>query len=729
MKIASSTFLHVIMLFALLLAAVFFSSSNHPIRLKLQHAVFDEFNKQTPRDRSGEVIIVDIDERSLEKLGQWPWPRNVMAQIVDSLTAKGAKAIAFDGVFGEPDSAGHDEMFAQAIKKSKIFITAFTYGREDRTHTQPLNKNRLLAKSNVKKTFIEDASPFKAAAINLPILSKAAAGNGSFMAKPDADGVLRRAGLIFSNGKKIYPSLNIEALRVGLMGRKGTMKIAEVPKEKAELIDTQYRILIDKLSIPVDGNAEIYVQYRNFCNAQNVKDNPQICPQPDYISAYKLLDENQSAAAEQIVKDKIILIGASAEGLKDLRSTALQPFVPGVEVHANVIEQILQNKFLLRPPITQGAEAIFILGVGAFFIIVAPFIGMFMSVILCGAIIGIAVFTAYICYVEYGLLIDPVYPSLAVLAIFIASTILSYMRAESRRKQIRGAFKMYVAPDVMRDLERNPEKLRLGGEKRELTVMFTDIRKFTSISEGLSPEELIALMNDFLTNMTDIVMEHEGTVDKYIGDAMMSFWNAPRDIPNHAREACLAALKMQSALDPINEHVKARALELGKDPIDLQVGIGINTGECAVGNMGSRQRFAYSALGDAVNLSSRYEGQTKSYGVPIIIGEETYIQAPDLAVLELDRIKVVGKESATTIYGLFGDKEIAQSDDFLYWQIEHNKMFKAYRKKDFTTAKQHAEKLRGIHTELYDMYVSRMNVLEKIQLPTDWDGTHVAETK
>ncbi len=729
MKIASSTFLHVIMLFALLFAAVFFSSSNHPIRLTLQHAVFDEFNKRNPRERSGEVIIVDIDEKSLEKLGQWPWPRDVMAKIVTSLTEKGVKAIAFDGVFGEPDSAGQDELFAQAIKKSKIFITAFTYGREDRTRTKPLNKNRLLAKSNVKKTFIEEASPFKAAAVNLPALSKVAAGNGSFMAKPDADGVLRRAGLIFSDGKKIYPSLNIEALRVALMGRKGTMKIAEVPEEQSQLIDTDFRILIDKLSIPVDSNAEIYVQYRNFCNAQNVKDNPNLCSKSDYISAYKLLDEGQAEQAEAVVKDKIILIGASAEGLKDLRSTALQPFVPGVEVHANVIEQILQNKFLLRPTITQGAEAIFILTVGVLFILVAPFIGMTLSIMLCAIIIGIAVFVAYVAYVESGLLIDPVYPSLAVLSIFIASTILSYMRVEARRKQIRGAFKMYVAPDVMRDLERNPEKLKLGGENRQLTVMFTDIRKFTSIAEGLSPEELIALMNEFLTSMTDIVMEHEGTVDKYIGDAMMSFWNAPRDIPNHAREACLAALKMQSALEPINVQVQERAKELGKKPVSLKVGIGINTGECAVGNMGSRQRFAYSALGDAVNLSSRYEGQTKTYGVTIIIGEETYVEVPDLAVLKLDSIKVIGKESATTIYGLFGDSDMAQSDDFLHWKINHDEMFKAYRKKNFIKAKEYAEALHGINPVLYKMYISRMNVLEKIQLPTDWDGTYVAETK
>ncbi len=762
-KIKSSrlAIIHVLFLLVLLILAVMFSGSQNSIRVMLQQNVFDEFNRMHPREPTREVVIVDIDEKSLELIGQWNWPRNIMADLTKSLSEKGAKVIAFDGVFAErdrnsphilyrdtpaeqikafPDNIqndgvliNYDDLFAREIKKSKIFVTAFTYGRSDRGQTNPKNKNRVLARSDVKSVFLKDAAYFDAAAVNLPEFSKAAAGNGSFMAKPDNDGILRRVAMIFTNGKQLYPSLSLEALRVAMLGRKGTVKLAKVPEDERGMIDTNYRIIVGDKIIPVESDGILYVYCRNFCNKDDVAQKPDICPVADYISAYKFLDDKFSKEAQRAVKGKIVLIGASAEGLKDLRSTALQPFRPGVEVHANVIEQVLNDEYLLRPAITRGAEAVFILAAGLFFIIASPFIGVLVSVALCFAIIGSAVFGAYMAYVEHGLLIDPVYPSLAVLTIFVVSTILSYARAEARRKQIRNAFGMYVAGEVMRDLERNPEKLRLGGENRELTVMFTDIRKFTSISEGMSPEELIALMNEFLTSMTDIVMSHEGTVDKYIGDAMMSFWNAPRDVKNHERAACMAALKMQSALEPVNEKIRKRAIKKGKEPILLSAGIGINTGECAVGNMGSKQRFAYSALGDAVNLSSRLEGQTKYYCIDIMIGENTYNEVKDLAALELDLIRVVGKEQPVRIYGLFGDEEFARDAKFIKWRDLHNKMLEQYRAMAFDKASELADKCSKLagesYHDLYQMYKIRMSALSQQDLPENWDGVIDADGK
>ncbi len=753
--------IHVLFLLSLLILAVLLSGSQNPVRMTLQRSVFDNFNHMHPRTSTREVVIVDVDEKSLELIGQWNWPRDVMADLTKSLSEKGAKVIAFDGVFAEPDRTSphilykdtpsdqiaqfpnavqtdgvflnYDDLFAQEIKKSKIFVTAFTYGRSDRAQTQPLNKNRLVARSDVKSVFLENASRFKAAAVNLPILSKAAAGNGSFMAKPDDDGILRRVGMVFTNGKHLYPSLSLEALRVALLGRKEAVKLAKVPEDERGEIDTNYRILIGDKAIPVESDGILYVRYRHFCNHDDVRLNPLVCSAPDYIPAYKFLIDEYSKEAEDAVKGKVVLIGASAEGLKDLRSTALSPFRPGVEVHANVIEQILSDDYLLRPSVMRGAEAIFIMVAGAFFIIVSPFIGILVSVALCITIISVAFFGAYYAYVEHGLLVDSVYPSLAVMTIFIVSTILSYARAEARRKQIRNAFGMYVAGDVMRDLEQNPEKLKLGGENRDLTVMFTDIRKFTTISEGLSPEELILLMNEFLTSMTDIVMQHQGTVDKYIGDAMMSFWNAPRDIENHEREACLAALAMQTALEPVNEKIRIRAQEEGKDAVLLNAGIGINSGSCAVGNMGSKQRFAYSALGDPVNLSSRLEGQTKFYGINILVGEATYKAADDYAMIELDMIKLVGKKELARIYGLFGDHDYAKQEQFINWKSTHQKMMDCYRSQSFDEALNLADECKSIAGEsyvaLYDMYITRMNALKSQDLPQSWDGSIEAEGK
>lgn len=752
---------HVALLLLLLFFAIDYSNSRHSLRMALQYGVFDQFNKLYPRESNGDVIIVDIDEQSLERFGQWPWPRNVMAQLTLSLKEKGAKVIAFDGVFAEEDRASpsyfishlkddtkarvsdvfteiqdipdYDAIFAQAIKDSDIFVTAFTYGRSERDKNKPVNKNRVLARSDVKDIFLNEASYFRAAAINLPEFAKNAAGNGSFMAKPDTDGVLRRAGMIFTDRTQLYPSLSLEALRIGLVGKKGTVKIAATPVDEKRNVDTNYRILIEDKIIPVESDGILNVYYRYFCNAQDMQQTPTLCTGRDYISAYKLLDDQYAEEAKDVVNGKIILMGASAEGLKDLRSTPLRPFRPGVEVHANVIEQVLSDKYLLRPDAAVIAEGSFILVSGLFFILLTPFIGIIISVLLCATIIGVAMFGAFWMYVDYGLLFDPVYPSIAVAIIFVVSTILSYARAESRRKQIRNAFGMYVSRDVMRDLEDNPDKLKLGGEKRNITVMFTDIRKFTSISEGLAPEELIQLMNDFLTAMTDIVMAHHGTVDKYIGDAMMAFWNAPRDVDCHERKACLAALLMQSKLEPINERLVEQAKEAGRVPVLLQAGIGVNTGVCAVGNMGSRQRFAYSALGDAVNLSSRLEGQTKQYGVSIIVGEDTYEKAKDLAMIELDLIQVVGRHAPCRIYALFGDSEMALSDTFEDWNIVHQQMLQHYRACRFDSAEKMLSTCRKKATAdvdvLYDMYESRIKTLRAQNLVENWDGVYIAQHK
>ncbi len=749
-------YIHFYILFIILFLSVNFSGSKHSLRLSLQHGVFDQFNKWHPRDSSGDVIIVDIDEVALEKLGQWPWSRNIMAELVKSLTDKGAKAIAFDGVFAEKDRTSphyflsnlkggeadvfsnisldnYDDIFADEIKKSKIFVTGFSYGRSDRSNNKPWNKNHIYGLGHIKEMFLSHASPFKYAAVNLPIFSKNAAGNGSFMAKPDSDGVLRRTAMIFTDKSKLYPSLSLEALRIAALGRKGNVFLKEVAKRDIKDIDTKYRIHIAKNLIPIDRDGILYVYYRNFCNEQDLMGGNSKCFSSDYLSAYKLLDSEYEEYTNKMVSNKIVLIGASAEGLKDLRNTALSPFRPGVEIHANIIEQVLTGEYLLRPEIINDVEASFILVSGLFFIITAPFIGILVSVFLCLSIILTAFIGAYVVYVDYGILVDPVYPAISVSIIFVISTILSYIRAEAKRKQIRGAFGMYVSPDVMRDLENNPEKLKLGGENRDLTVMFTDIRKFTSISEGLTPEELIELMNEFLTVMSDIVMEHKGTVDKYIGDAMMAFWNAPKDVENHEREACLAALKMQASLEPINKKVEQRALELGKEPVLLNAGIGINTGLCAVGNMGSKQRFAYSALGDAVNLSARLEGQTKVYGVNILVGQSVYEQVNDLAILELDLIKVVGRSKTTRIYWLVGDEQVASSENFKEWKRLHNKTLSLYREKKFDEALISIKKCMKIADKraiyFYDMYKNRINDLKKLELPKDWNGVYIAEGK
>jgi adenylate cyclase len=748
MRFLTNRWIHFVLLFALLMASVYHSGSNARWRMEMQSLVFDTLNQLYPRDSSGQVIIIDIDDDSLLKLGQWPWPRTVVAQLVEKLTASGAKVIAFDGVLAEPDRSSphyilenlpkedrfkaveaeiatlpdHDDILAQAITKSGIFVSGFTYGSYTQQPRPPYLTKAILIKNADKKEFLEHSESFDKTANFLPVLEQAAAGNGSFMAKPDFDGILRRTGMIFNDGKELFPSMSLAAMRVAQNNKKLVTKIGRIPDQDKAPIDTDYRIVLGDYAVPVGSDGLLWVYYRRFDEQGN-----------DYLSAFKLLDPAYDQQTSALIKDKYVLIGSSAEGLKDLRSTALEPFQPGVEIHANVIEQILQNKYLLRPDITVVAEASFILFSGLLMILLAPFIHVLWLGALCFAGIGAAFIGSASAYVDHGLLLDPFYPSLSVFVIFMVSTLLTYLRVESEKKQVRSAFGLYISPDFMRELTKNPDKLKLGGEIRELSVMFSDIRNFTTICEGLSPEEIIQLMNDFLTPMSDLVMHNRGTIDKYMGDAMMAFWNAPLDDADHARHACITALGMQAALAPINEGVRKKAEALGRPAILLNAGIGINTGPSAVGNMGSKQRFAYSTLGDSVNLASRLEGQTKAYGVNILIGESTRQQAMDFATLEMDLIRVKGKTKPVHVFALFGDEALARKDEFKKLKSDHETLIGLYQTGKFTEAQavlKECKKQTVVDLDVaYTLYKDRLNKLVKNPPEGEWDGVFEAKTK
>jgi adenylate cyclase len=628
-KLLTNRWFHFGILFLILFLAVMVSNSDLKFRNVLYDLVFDRYMKLNSRTNPQKVVIVDFDDKSLERISQWPWSRDKLAKLIDNLTLLDAKVIAFDGVLAEEDRTSpqkmilnlqkdqrvdhvseqlmhlpdYDKILAESIKKSGRFISGFTFGQSEK---KILVKQPILTKKHILDVFLQEAYPFIHTSVFLPELQLAAAGNGSFMAKPESDGIIRETGLIFTNGKKLFPSLSLEAVRLSVTDGKEAYKIWKDPNWKSYRdLDPPYRIIIGDYKIPVDSNGLIRVSFRTFNRDQ------------DYISAYKVMDSSYHDEILEKIKDKIVFIGSSAEGLKDLRSSPLQLFIPGVEVHANVTEQILENIYLYRSKICWIAEASVILVIGLGIILLAPFVGMGTLVFIVLMSISGMFYGSWWAYAEKGLLLDPVFASGALLILTFVSSLFTYLRSETERRQVREAFGLYVSPAFMEELAAHPEKLKLGGETKELSVMFTDIRSFTTISESLTPEQLIQLMNDFLTPMSNLVMENRGTIDKYMGDAMMAFWNAPLEDKDHARHACLTALKMNEALRPINEQVKKQAEAENRPFTPLVAGIGINTGPCSVGNMGSRQRFAYSALGDAVNLASRLEGQTKTYGTTI----------------------------------------------------------------------------------------------------------------
>ena len=713
------------------------------IKSRISNLVFETYIKIKPREASGQLVFVDIDDQSLSKVGQWPWPRVRIAELIANIKDAGAKVIIFDGVLAEPDRTspdniaalldeGHparealmdlphnDQVLAETIAETGNFVAGFSHGSNT---AAPMLKRRILIKRDVKNFLLEQKQPqsmyFQSTAQFLPELQKAAAGNGSFMATAESDAVIRRTSLIFHDGRQIYPSLMLEGVRLYEKNGKEFIKISANENYTNYKISEPLEIIIGDYTIPVSAEGKMWIYFRSYKKSED-------------ISAYRFLNEHAGDGGVDNLDGKIVFIASSAEGLMDLRATPLG-MQPGVRVHMNALEQILQNKYLIRPYTALQLEIGAAIAVSLVIILASFFVNPIWLGLMALGVSGGAFWTSWHLFDAYGGLFDPVTPSVIVLIMFVVSSTLSYLKTEFERRQVRDAFGLYISPDFMKELTSDPDKLQLGGEIKPLTVMFTDIRSFTTISEGLTPQELIQLMNDFLTPMSDLVMQNRGTIDKYMGDAMMAFWNAPLDDPNHERHACITALKMNEALVPINEQVKKKAAEIGKEPVLLNAGIGINSGPCAVGNMGSKQRFAYSTLGDAVNLASRLEGQTKNYGVNILIGEATKEKVEDFAVLEMDLIQVKGKTQPVRIFTLLGDDVFAQSAEFRDLKSKHGAIMTAYRAGDFKAVVDLADSAKGaaggILDVFFDVYKGRAKDLIETPPPKDWDGVFVATSK
>ncbi len=748
LRLIINPYIRFIFLVSILGAFAFVMTQGSDLKARISNIVFETYIELAPRAASEAIVFVDIDDQSLSRVGQWPWPRPYIAEIIRNIKQSGAAVIVFDGVIAEPDRTSpenlvsmleeghparaalagqesHDIILAQAIRDVGNFVTGFSGGSQVKP---PFIKRGILAKKEIKDFLFSQkgagSTYFKYTSQFLPELQKSAAGNGSFMASAEGDAVIRRTGLIFHDGKTLYPSLVLEALRLYENEGKDFIKVAATQGYENYKMQSPLVTSVGQYNIPTDAEGKMWVYFRDFDKER------------EYIPAYQFLNahynEQYEGAAKPDLTGKVVFIASSAEGLMDLRATPLG-MKPGVHIHMNAFEQILQQKFLVRPYAANVLEiggaivaALVLIGLSFF---IGPVLQVLFTTLLSVSIFG----GAWYAFTAFGGLFDPVTPVFLIVSMSFVSAMLSFLKTEYEKHQVSDAFGHYISPDFMRELTKNPDKLKLGGEIRDLTVMFTDIRSFTTISEGLTPEELIQLMNDFLTPMSDLVMQNRGTIDKYMGDAMMAFWNAPLDDADHARHACQTALGMQAALAPINDGVKARAQKQGRDPVLLKAGIGINTGPCAVGNMGSRQRFAYSALGDAVNMASRFEGQTKHYGVGILIGEDSYKHVQDFAVLEADLVKVQGKSIPARIYVLLGDQDMAVQPGFQALKVKHEAMLSAYRARGFEQAKALAQEAKDMGVGgldgLYHVYVTRAEDL--IQMPPGdaWDGVFEAVSK
>ncbi|MFL2724917.1 MAG: CHASE2 domain-containing protein [Gammaproteobacteria bacterium] len=693
----------------------------------LQNYSFDTFQRILPREVYPEdpVVIIDIDDRSLAEIGQWPWSRNQLASLTNQTYA--AAALGFDIVFAEPDRTNpknlianyalneeltkelsalpsNDELFAKAIEDHGTVILG-----------QALNNNQNLLPTKTKfglvtqgddpKQFVTNYSGVQS---NITILDASARGVGS-MSIGNNDAIVRQLPTFESIGNQLIPSLALEMTRVAVGASTFQIKSSNASSEEAYGAQTGINnIKLGPLTIPTtaEGNAWIY-----FTATKN-------------ISTVSAVDVIAGVIPPEFFEGKVALVGTSAAGLLDLRSTPTEKNIPGVTIIAQFIQQIFANEFLQRPDWLFGAE--FLAG-----LILAILITL--SIQALGPLGGLSVFlggsggilgSSYYFFKSKLFLVDPISPLVIALSVYIAVTFFNFLFTELERSRVRGAFAQYLSPEMVNRLAESNESLVLGGEKKEMTFLFSDIRGFTKISEQYKedPEALTQLINQLLTVLSNAILDHGGTIDKYMGDCIMAFWNAPTDQAEHRQLAIKAAHAMNQALDNFNLSMK------GNLEFELEIGIGINSGECIVGNMGSDKRFDYTVLGDSVNLASRLESQSSNYGLHMIIGENTFIDDAAFCMIEIDKIAVKGKSSAETIFTCF-EVKTKFAGEFL---DKHKNFLKEYRAQNWDAAKLLISELisSSDELELYYKYMgSRIEDYEINPPSADWEGVYVAKNK
>jgi adenylate cyclase len=721
---------------ALLFALLFLRFSDPRPLEDLRLRAFDIFQVISPRVATERpAVIVDINEASLRKLGQWPWPRTRVADLIARLTDLGAAAIGFDVIFAEPDRLSpalaadafheldeetrnklrtlpsNDQVMADVIKKSRVVL-----GEAGLPTPVPQSEGQSLPVGVASRG--GDPIPllfnFPGLLRNIPILDDAAAGRGLFSVIPERDGIIRRVPMVMQAQGSTVPSLTLEILRVvtgtnTIMIRmdQDVIKSVSVPEARLEF--------------PTDDNGRLWIHFAPHDQAR-------------FISALDLLE---GRVAADRVSSRLVLIGTSAAGLLDLKTTPIDPVMPGVEVHAQILENILTDATLSSPNYATFAEMSVALLLGLAIIVLAPILGPALLLLFGGAIIALLIGISWYFFANERLLIDFTFPLLSSSLIYLTLVFTNFVKEQAQRRQIRSAFGQYLSPALVEQLAQSPEKLVLGGEQREMTIMFSDVRGFTTISEIYKddPQGLTALMNSFLTPLTNAIIDRKGTIDKYMGDAIMAFWSAPIHDPRHELNACEAALDMLDRVDKLNREREQAAKESNAMFVPIHIGVGINTGKCVVGNMGSDLRFDYSVLGDSVNLASRLEGQCKSYGLPIITGSRTASVAKDkFAMLELDFIAVKGKKEPEVVYALVGRDDMINSERFQRWRELNMQMLSRYRSRDWDAALKAIEAGRAADAEgrfetLYKVYAERIRTFQITPPPEDWDGAYALETK
>ncbi|MBK7766987.1 MAG: adenylate/guanylate cyclase domain-containing protein [Sulfuritalea sp.] len=694
-----------------------------------------------PRSLDQRVVILDIDEKSLAEQGRWPWGRDKLATLMNKLFDQyGVRLVGFDVVFAEPDeSSGLKSLESLATKELKDIPGFQTTLRDLRPQLDndarfaAALKNRPVilgyyfsskeggASSGAAPDSVFPAGTFSGRRIaftqwvsyggNLPEFQKAAAGAGHFNPLVDQDGTSRRVPLLVEYKGQYYESLALAMVRNLLGGppiTPGYPGSSPASYAAMEWLDLQ-AAGGGVMRIPVDENAATLIPYRGFQGSFS------------YISITDVL--NDRVPKDQLA-GRVIVIGTTAPGLMDLRATPVGAAYPGVEIHANLIAGMLDGAIKHKPPYILGADVLLVLISGAVMAFLLPMLSPLRATLVGVLVLLLALIVNFSFWHVSNVVLPLANGIIAIVLLYAMNMSWGYFVESRTKRQLTGLFGQYVPPELVEEMSRDPENYSMAGRKAELTVLFSDVRGFTTISEGLEPDQLASLMNEYLGAMTVVVRKHRGTLDKYIGDAIMAFWGAPVDDPEHAKNAVRTGLEMHVALDELNKGLLARGWP------ELKIGVGVNTGTMTVGDMGSPVRQSYTVMGDAVNLGSRLEGITKQYGVGMIAGESTReLLKKEFVFRELDRVRVKGKEDPVAIYEPVGEEGKVSREDLEEIKL-WNQALRSYRAQDWDKAEVTLMNLQRIKPRyLYDLYVKRVEHLRKEPPGENWDGVTIFETK
>lgn len=736
---------------------------------RIEYLIYDQRLAVMPlqeRNPDHNIVIVDLDERSLQIEGQFPWNRFKVGQLVNQLSGKGALVIGFDITFPEPDRSIRDllepvdlqqldpaftqtlEQIEPQINSDQYFADAMENGFADVVLAINFNRQEEQAYNELPDSIVA-IDPALAARVsledmagytgNIPVLQNAARGSGNMNQLPDSDGVVRRVPLVLRYGNELYPTLALEMMRVYNFAQQYELLTTEYGNQEV-VRGVRIGRGAGAFDIATDRRASVLVP---FLGPSSMRTDIPF----KYVSATDVLNDTEEPG---VFENSLVLIGTSAPGLQDIRATPLDRVYPGVEVHANMLHALLDSqpvaevsggesdtqtlfsdfqrtesvKFPYKPDWEPGAQLIAVTVLGLAMALIFPHLGAPTMAATAVAFMTFVIWGNFQLWTLFSMDFSLFYLLLLIFLITAVNLVYGFLAESQTRKAIKGMFDQYVPPAHIDSMLDDPDNYTFEGESKELTVLFSDIRSFTSISESLSATQLKELLNDFFTPITEIIFKHQGTIDKYVGDMVMAFWGAPLDDPDHRQHAVIAAMEMLERVEELKPLFKEKGFPV------VDIGIGVNSGFMNVGDMGSTYRRSYTVLGDAVNLGSRLEGLTKFYGIKLLIGEQTAGELDGVLLRQIDKVKVKGKDKAVDCYEPVCMVESA-GEQLKDRVARYHGALRHYYRQEWDAAENEFSRLAADEpkSKLYKIYLERIATLRTAKLPENWDGAFVHTSK